>query len=69
VSLELSVEGASGPWQTIAENLPNNGTYQWQVPKGLQGASECYVRFRLLIGGVESASAVTLHPFMLRLNQ
>jgi hypothetical protein len=31
VSIQLSVNGASGPWTTIASNLSNNGRYQWLV--------------------------------------
>ncbi len=27
-------EKATGPWKTIASNLPNNGRYDWRVPTG-----------------------------------
>lgn len=32
ITLELSLHGAAGPWEPIAQDLPNNGRYQWTVP-------------------------------------
>jgi hypothetical protein len=31
VEIQLSINGESGPWRTIAKNLPNNGCYQWLI--------------------------------------
>ncbi len=31
VTLEVSTTGSFGPWTIIADNLPNNGHYQWSV--------------------------------------
>jgi hypothetical protein len=31
VELQVSTNGESDPWRTIADNLPNNGCYQWLV--------------------------------------
>lgn len=31
VKIQLSYNGAAGPWTTIASNLPDNGRYQWLV--------------------------------------
>lgn len=31
VELRLSVSGPTGPWTTIASDLPDNGRYEWQV--------------------------------------
>jgi hypothetical protein len=66
VTLEWSANGADGPWYTIAEVLPNNGSYQWQVPMSLGDARQCYVRYRLLIGGAEVATATALRPYAAR---
>ncbi|MCH2447856.1 MAG: FG-GAP-like repeat-containing protein [Candidatus Poseidoniia archaeon] len=32
VKLEYSIEGSEGGWTTIAEGLPDTGTFQWEVP-------------------------------------
>jgi len=42
VDLELSLNGAAGPWTTLAAGLPDNGSWQWSV--GQQGGSSCRVR-------------------------
>ena len=31
VEIQLSLNGDSGPWETIAQEMPNNGHYQWVV--------------------------------------
>ena len=31
VDIQLSLNGISGPWQTLASDLPDNGWYQWSV--------------------------------------
>jgi hypothetical protein len=46
VKLELSTSGASGPWTLIADSLPNNGSYQWLVPSGIN-SSNCVIRMTL----------------------
>src|SRR5262249_30298836 len=33
VRIDLSVSGVNGPWKNISAAAPNNGTYQWTVPK------------------------------------
>lgn len=44
VDLELSVLGPNGPWRLIAENVVDNGVYQWRVPDSLN-STECYIRY------------------------
>lgn len=66
IALEWSADGANGPWQTIAEAVPDNGSYQWQVPRTLADARQCYIRYRLLIGGTEVATATALRPYAVR---
>lgn len=32
VTIEVSLNGAAGPWRPIAASRPNNGRFQWRVP-------------------------------------
>ncbi len=43
VKLEYSVTGPEGPWNLIAQNLPDNGRYQWLVPQ--ENSADCYIRY------------------------
>ncbi len=43
VKLEYSIYGNNGPWTIIADSLPNNGRYQWNVPQA--NSSNCYIRY------------------------
>lgn len=56
VKLELSTNGNTGPWILIADSLPNNGRYQWQVPNAIN-SNNCFIKYTLFIPG--SASSVT----------
>lgn len=60
VRLELSASGPDGPWNTIADNLPNNGRYQWQVP--MENSLDCYIRYTVMTGN-DTSSAVTPAAF------
>ncbi|MCF8303456.1 MAG: VCBS repeat-containing protein [Bacteroidales bacterium] len=60
VSLEYSVNGASGPWNTIAEETPNNGCYQWPIPD--ENSTDCYIRYTINTGG-SPATAITPASF------
>ncbi len=42
IDIDLSASGPSGPWTSIAQGIPDNGTYQWGVPG--QNSSTCRVR-------------------------
>lgn len=33
IDIALSLNGASGPWNTVAQNIPDNGRYQWTIPE------------------------------------
>ena len=60
VTIEVSQHGADGPWTLIAENLPNNGHYQWTVP---DFASEnCHLRLTVNTAE-ETAVEVMTVPF------
>jgi len=43
VKLEYSYTGSNGPWICIADNLPNNDSYQWLVPD--VNSDNCYIRY------------------------
>jgi len=45
VDLELSLSGPSGPWTTIASNLPDNGSFQWLVDSA--GSTACRIKVEL----------------------
>ncbi|MEO0082281.1 MAG: FG-GAP-like repeat-containing protein [candidate division WOR-3 bacterium] len=60
VRLELSVHGAGGPWQTIADSLRNSGRYQWTVPDC--PSAQCHIRYTVF-GPSGSVSCVTTRPF------
>jgi hypothetical protein len=47
VLIELSRGGPDCLWTTIAAGVPNNGRYQWLLPAGMQGSTECYLRYTL----------------------
>ena len=61
VDLEFSSTGASGPWEVIAENLPNNGRYQWIVPEDLN-STDCFIRYTA-ISASDTAQATNLASF------
>jgi hypothetical protein len=65
VSLAISGTGANGPWKKIAEELPNNGRYQWRVPADLGCVSGCDVRYEIKAGDV-IASTVGHSNFAVR---
>ena len=60
VSLEYSINGNNGDWIMIAENLPNNGRFQWEIPYVL--SDECYIKYTVW-SGTESASSITPTSF------
>jgi hypothetical protein len=47
--LELSVTGGGGPWDVIADDLPNSGRHQWIVAADGPSA-DCRVRLRVTAG-------------------
>ena len=56
VKLEYSIYGNNGPWTIIADSLPNNGRYQWNVPQA--NSSNCYIRYTVWTG-TETETAIT----------
>ena len=47
MSIELSHTGPAGPFQPVANNVPNNGRYQYVLPRGLPSSDNCYLRLTL----------------------
>ena len=45
VKLELSINDTIGPWSLIADDLPNNGHYQWIIPEDKASYEKCRIRF------------------------
>jgi hypothetical protein len=62
VTIELSRNGAEGPWSPVAAAVPDNGCYQWQLPSPLPSSNNCYLRYTLTTGAGE-AVATTPQPF------
>jgi hypothetical protein len=42
VKIQVSLNGESGPWDTVVSNIPNNGCYQWLVDAG--GSENCRIK-------------------------
>jgi hypothetical protein len=42
VDILVSLTGESGPWDTVASDIPNNGCYQWLVDAG--GSENCRIK-------------------------
>jgi hypothetical protein len=61
VSLELSTTGPGGPWQPIADSLPNAGRYQWSIPQGIV-SGDCRIRYSVA-GPAGAATAITPRSF------
>ncbi len=48
VTIEFSSTGNSGPWSTVASNIPNSGTYQWTAPN--VNSPNCFLRYTISNG-------------------
>jgi len=60
VDIWYSPVSLSGPWIPVAQNLPNNGRYQWTVPGA--NSQTCYLKYRV-IAGQDTAVSTTETPF------
>lgn len=50
VRLELSLSGPDGPWEIIADGLPDSGRFQWEIPSDLPYTEAAFLRYRLQLG-------------------
>lgn len=53
VEIQVSTDDESGPWRSIANNLPNNGCYQWLVDAG--GSNLC--RIKIIVKSISSTTS------------
>ena len=66
VKLEYSTDGAEGGWTTIAEGLPDTGTFQWEVP--FENSDDCFLRVTLTdeldnsVGDISDNSFAIISP-------
>jgi hypothetical protein len=58
VKLEISTNDTIGPWTVIADDLPNNGHYQWRIPESAVSTDTCRIRYTVYTS-TDSASALT----------
>jgi hypothetical protein len=62
VSLELSLDGAAGPWEPIATSIANSDRHQWRIPPDTPSTTTAFVRFSLTVGA-DTVTATTPEPF------
>jgi hypothetical protein len=60
VDIWYSLTSSTGPWLPAAQNLPNNGRYQWTVPNA--NSQTCFLKYRI-IAGPDTAVSTTTTPF------
>jgi len=60
VEIQVSLDGESGPWDTIASDIPNNGCFQWLVDAG--GSERCRIKI-IVSTSSASASAISASDF------
>ena len=66
VKLEYSTDGPEGGWTTIAEGLPDAGTFQWEVP--FENSDDCFLRVTLTdeldnsVGDISDNSFAIISP-------
>jgi PKD repeat protein len=61
VSLELSLYGPTGPWQTIVSGIQNSGRYQWTIPSDTPTTDNAYIQYSLTI--TDTATTLSPAPF------
>jgi hypothetical protein len=64
VKLEISTNDTIGPWNIIAEDLPNNGHYQWTIPESAASTDTCRIRYTVYTS-TDSATAITQSGFFI----
>lgn len=59
VKLEISLNDTAGPWNKIADALPNNGNFQFVIPENFASLQNCRIRYTVYSG---NDSAFTITP-------
>jgi len=62
VKLEISLYNMIGPWNVIADGLPNNGNYQWTIPESMASDDTCRIRYTVYTLS-DSVSSITREGF------
>ena len=62
VKLEISLYDTLGPWNIIADGIPNNGHYQWIIPESMASTDTCRIRYTIYTPA-DSATALTRDGF------
>ncbi len=60
VEIQVSLNGESGPWDTVVSNIPNNGCYQWLVDAS--GSEDCRINV-IITNSTSSTSAISESDF------
>ncbi|UCF49796.1 MAG: PKD domain-containing protein, partial [Thermoplasmatales archaeon] len=60
VEIQVSLNGESGPWDTIVAGIPNNGCYQWLVDSG--GSNNCRIKI-IVTTSSSTASSISASDF------
>ena len=55
LKLEISKNDTLGPWALIADQLKNNGSYQWVIPDTLASQQPCRIKFVVYSNGNSKA--------------
>ncbi len=61
-TIEFSAHGNAGPWETVADGVPNAGIFQWTVPPRV--SEDCRVRVTVTAGS--ATASATSAPFRVR---
>ena len=64
VKLEISLNDLNGPWNVIANGLPNNGHFQWIIPEYFASTDTCRIRYTVYTNS-DSASSITPEGFFI----
>jgi hypothetical protein len=64
VKLELSTNDTIGPWTVIANDLPNNGHYQWIIPESAVSTDTCRIRYTVYTS-TDTVSSISPQGFFI----
>ncbi|MBK9098053.1 MAG: T9SS type A sorting domain-containing protein [bacterium] len=64
VKLEISANDTSGPWNVIADDLPNNGHFQWIIPESAASTDTCRIRYTVYTS-TDTVSSITSAGFFI----
>ena len=62
VKLEISLHDTLGPWNIIADGIPNSGHFQWIIPESMASTDTCRIRYTIYTS-TNSATTLTREGF------